>query len=206
MPLIGLTGSIGSGKTAAAEYLRSLGAFIIDADIISREVTEPGTEGARKIAERFGKKVFFSDGSLNRKKLAQIVFTDKDRLKALNDILHPIIIKEMFRQAEERLKQFQDCTIVLVAPLLIETGMHKKVDRVWLITAGDETRIARVMRRDGCTREQVKKRLASQMRDEDKVQLAHVVVKNDGDMERLYEQLRNALREMREDLNDKEKV
>lgn len=192
MPLIGLTGSIGSGKTAAAEYLRSLGAYIIDADIVAREAVQPGTEGARRIMEHFGGEAFSEDGTLDRKKLADIVFTDENKRKALNDILHPVIIEEMFRRAEERLKKFPGSTVILAAPLLIETGMYNKVDQVWLITAGDETRIARIMRRDGCTREQAQNRLASQMRDDEKRPFAHNVICNDGKIEQLYEKLRSA--------------
>jgi dephospho-CoA kinase len=196
MPLIGLTGSIGSGKTAAAEYLRSLGAYIIDADIEAREAVLPGTEGARRITERFGCEVFHSDGTLDRKKLADVVFSNGNGRKALNDILHPIIIERMFRQAEERLRKFPGSTVILVAPLLIETGMHDKVDRVWLITADDKTRIGRIMRRDGCSREQALKRLASQMPDEEKRQFAHTVITNGGNIDQLHNELRRAFCEL----------
>jgi dephospho-CoA kinase len=192
MPLIGLTGSIGSGKTAAAEYLQSLGAYIIDADITAREAVRPGTEGARRIREHFGGEVFRDDGTLDRKKLADTVFKDENKRKALNDILHPVIIEDMFRRAEERLKEFPGSTVILAAPLLIETGMHNKVDKVWLITAGDETRIERIMRRDGCSREQAENRLASQMRDDEKRLYANTVICNDGEIEQLYEKLRSA--------------
>jgi dephospho-CoA kinase len=102
----------------------------------------------------------------------------------------------MFRQAEERSRKLPGSTVVLVAPLLIETGMHEKVDRVWLVTADDETRIGRIMRRDGCAREQAQKRLATQMPDEEKRPFAHTVITNDGNIEQLHNELRRAFCEL----------
>lgn len=192
MPLIGLTGSIGSGKSTASRYLAGLGAVIIDADLISREAVKPGAESSKRIEERFGRDVFFKDGALNRKMLADMIFADENKRKALNDILHPVIADEMFKRAEEQIKKRPDSVVVLVAPLLIETGMHKKVDSVWLITADNDAVISRIMERDGCTRAQAQRRLASQMPESEKRLHSDVIFENDKGIGDLHLKLKSA--------------
>lgn len=189
MFVIGLTGNIASGKSAVSEILRALGAVIIDADKVAREVVEPGTPGWQKIVDCFGRDVLRPDGALDRAELGRRVFADPVELKKLNAITHPLII-EMIQAKLARLAVSGDVkTAVLDAPLLIEIGLHSTVDELWVVTVDPETRIKRVMERDNLPREASQARIAAQMPQEEKIRLADVIIENNG----TFEQLRAAV-------------
>ena len=184
--LIGLTGSIGAGKSTVAARLRTLGAYVIDADEVAREVSSRGSEALREIVSAFGAGVLGTDGELERKKLAAVVFADEGKRLALNAILHPRILNAMRERAAHAFAAEKNAVVVYDMPLLIETGEHTHVDSVWLVVAGDEKRIARVTARDACTRVEALHRMAAQMPQEEKRAYAHEIIDNSGDINALY--------------------
>ncbi len=183
MTVIGLTGSIASGKSLVAEVLKEKGAVLIDADVVAREVVEPGTEGWNKLRTEFGDAVLNPDGTVNRKALGNMVFASPGLLKKLNNIVHPIIEKEvigkinLFRAGSVNGNE----VMVIDAPLLIEAGMHRLVDEVWVVDIPHEVRVRRLMERDRLTREQALGRIKSQMPAEEKKKYAGIVIDNSGD-------------------------
>ena len=193
--LIGLTGSIGAGKSTVAARLKALGAYVIDADEIAREVSSYGSEGLTAIVSGFGEGVLQVNGTLDRKKLAAIVFAEDEKRLALNAILHPRILNAMRERAAGVLAADKNAVVVYDMRLLIETGEYMHVDSVWLVIACDETRIARVMARDACTKEEALRRIAAQMPQEEKRAYAHEIIDNSGDLNALYARV-DALYEM----------
>lgn len=182
---IGLTGGIAAGKSLVSDMLAQLGAWILDADAISREVVEPGTAGLKAVAEEFGEGILHPDGSLNRAALGAEVFADEKKRERLNSILHPIIKAEMLSRGEEIEWQHPDDMIVFDVPLLIESGWQDVAEEVWLVTAPLEQRIKRIALRDGLDREQAVQRIASQMPDEEKAKYANIIINNGGSIQEL---------------------
>lgn len=182
---IGLTGGIAAGKSLVSDTLAELGAWILDADAISREVVEPGTAGLKAVAEEFGEGVLHPDGSLNRAALGAEVFADEKKRERLNAILHPIIKAEMLSRGEEIERQHPGDMIVFDVPLLIESGWQDVAEEVWLVTAPLEQRIKRIALRDGLDREQAVQRIASQMPDEEKAKYANIIINNGGSIQEL---------------------
>ena len=188
MRVIGLTGGIGTGKSTASEYLRKQGFSIIDADRISREIVEPGTLLLKELEKNFGSGIIKDDGTLDRKALAAIVFSDKEKKSRLDGLMHGHILDEIERKISES-QSGEGRGIIVDAPLLFETGLEKKCDQVWLITADEKLRILRVCERDGMDPEEVRARIQNQMADEEKKESAHRIVDNSGSKEALLAQL-----------------
>ncbi|MBO4563751.1 MAG: dephospho-CoA kinase [Clostridia bacterium] len=182
--MIGLTGGIASGKSTVTEMLASKGAFIADADAVSREVMEL-PEVLCAVREAFGADVFREDGSLDRRALAARAFKDECSAALLNSITHPAIINRLRELAAEAEASGEYPLVFVDAPLLIESGFHTLCDRVWLVTAKDETRIARIMLRDGLTYDEAALRIARQMPEEEKRRYATTVIENDGSFDEL---------------------
>lgn len=174
--ILGLTGGAGCGKTTAAAHLSSLGARVVDADAISRQITAPGGAALPAIREAFGGEVFGEDGALNRRALGDIVFADERRRRALEAIIHPAVQREMLRQVDQAALEGVRVA-VLDVPLLYETGMDALCDEVWVMAVDAETQALRLMSRDRLTRAQADARIASQMPLEDKIARAAQVVK-----------------------------
>ncbi len=179
--LIGITGGIGSGKSAVTEYLRSRGEVVICADETAKEVVQPGQPGAAALRENFGDDYFLPNGELDRRKLALYVFADQEQVAILNSLLHPVIISAMFEKAGQYTGR-----VFLDAALLIQTGINEKMNYVWLVVADLETRISRVMQRDYASRDEVLRRTQSQMSDEDMKRYADEVIENNGSIEELH--------------------
>ena len=188
MRVIGLTGGIGTGKSTASEYLRKQGFSIIDADRISREIVEPGTLLLKELEKNFGSGIIKDDGTLDRKALAAIVFSDKEKKSRLDGLMYGHILDEIERKISES-QSGEGRGIIVDAPLLFETGLEKKCDQVWLITADEKLRILRVCERDGMDPEEVRARIQNQMADEEKKERAHRIVDNSGSKEALLAQL-----------------
>lgn len=188
MRVIGLTGGIGTGKSTASEYLRKQGFSIIDADRISREIVEPGTLLLKELEKNFGSGIIKDDGTLDRKALAAIVFSDKEKKSRLDGLMHGHILDEIERKISES-QSGEGRGIIVDAPLLFETGLEKKCDQIWLITADEKLRILRVCERDGMDPEEVRARIQNQMADEEKKERAHRIVDNSGSKEALLAQL-----------------
>jgi len=190
---IGITGGIGAGKSAVTARLRELGAAVIDADEAARAVVEPGTEGLRQIAARFGSGVIGAGGALNRPALAAVVFGDEEARAALNGIVHPLVREWML--AEEKRLLDETKLIFWDVPLLIEAGMAEWMDRVWLVCAPKEERIRRIMARDGATEEAARRRVESQMPEAEKRRFADEILENTGALSALYARVNALYRE-----------
>jgi dephospho-CoA kinase len=188
MRIIGLTGGIASGKTSVAALLERLGAAVVDADILSREVVEPGEEALRAIVAAFGAKVLSDDGSLNRSALGEIVFADPAARRTLEAITHPAIRARADRKLAE-LRAQGVRTVFYVAPLLIEAGNADRVDEIWVVYLDRESQLARLMARDALGREAAEQRIASQMPMEEKKLLGRVVIDNRGTRQELEAQV-----------------
>lgn len=189
--VIGLTGGIASGKSEAASILKELGAFVVDADKIAREVVL-----LPEIHEQLKKEwpLAFEHETLERKKLAQIIFASKDEREKLNRILHPIIIQ----RALEEIRNSPKHVCVLVAPLLVEAGLHHVVDEVWAIHAPKETQIERLVKRDGISKEEALRMIESQLPSEEKSAFAHRVFNNSESTEALQTQLKKEWDDLKE--------
>jgi dephospho-CoA kinase len=185
MRFVGLTGGIGSGKSTVAEMLRARGAVVIDSDVLAREVVEPGTPGFDAVRTAFGSDVV-SEGRLDRTTLAAIVFADPDRRAVLEAIVHP----EVARRAAEIVAAHAgtDAVVVLDSPLLIETGRHRDVELVIVVSAEPETQIGRLVAR-GMDEADARARLAAQMPLAEKAEVADVVLDNEGSLEDLEGQV-----------------
>ena len=189
MKVIGLTGGTGSGKSTVAAYLEKKGCIIIDADKISRDLTKPGGEALEPIRRRFGADVFFEDGSLDRKKLGGIVFSDDAKLRSLEEITTDIVIKKILEKVEHLKKNGFNGTVILDAPLLFECGMKDCTDENWLVTCDLENRIQRLIDRDGISRQSILDRMANQLSDEQKRMMADRVIENYGSLTELYSRI-----------------
>ena len=189
MKVIGLTGGTGSGKSTVAAYLEKKGCIIIDADKISRDLTKPGGEALEPIRRRFGADVFFEDGSLDRKKLGGIVFSDDAKLRSLEEITTDIVIKKILEKVEHLKKNGFNGTVILDAPLLFECGMKDCTDENWLVTCDLENRIQRLIDRDGISRKSILDRMANQLSDEQKRMMADRVIENSGSLTELYSRI-----------------
>lgn len=185
MFVVGLTGGIGSGKSAATDFLAHQGITIVDADLASRVVVEPGQPALLRIAEYFGQHVIADDGSLDRRTLRDIVFADPDALKTLEGITHPAIGDELRRQ----IAASQSPYTVLVSPLLLETSQKALVDRILVIDASAELQVERTMARDQVPEAQVAAIMKAQLARTTRLDQADDVVENHGSLEALHEQL-----------------
>jgi len=188
---IGLTGSIASGKSTVSKFLRELGAIVIDADKVAKEIVKPGTPALKEIVECFGKDVLNKAGSLNRKKLARIVFSDSAKLKMLNEITHPRIVEKIKNTITCLEKKDKTRIIVIDAPLLIETGLDKLVDEVWVVYVTPKTQIERLLQREkDMTHEEALKRINSQMSTVEKIKYADRVIYNNGSISETKNQVK----------------
>lgn len=185
MLVVGLTGGIGSGKTAASEHFKSLGITIVDADEVSRQVVEPGTPALSQIAEHFGERVLNTDQSLDRRALRDIVFNHPDEKKWLEQLLHPLIGMETFRQ----LQASQSAYTIFVSPLLIEIGQDKMTQRILVVDAPESEQVSRTIKRDDTDAESVKSIMQSQASRALRLEKADDVLLNDGSLENLKEKV-----------------
>lgn len=191
MLVIGLTGGIASGKSTVSKELRELGLPVFDADESSRLAVKKGSRGLKLVVEAFGEAYLTEDGEMNRPKIAELVFKDKEALHTLEAIIHKVV----WQEAEEFLAANNDKkAVVLDVPLLIECGWHMKVDQVWLVAVNRETQIVRAMARSGMTREEVVARIKAQMSLEEKVTYADFVIDNSGDLEKTLKLVRTKVK------------
>ena len=165
---IGLTGGIGSGKSTAAQRFGELGAQVYHADEISRLALNPGAVCYDRVVDAFGEDILQPDGTIDRKRLGAIVFGSDEKRKLLNDIIHPYVIDELLSRAEHDFVANHNRVVVFEVPLLFESGMDTLMDYCVVVICDQETRIQRVMERDGLLREQVEARMRAQMPEEEK--------------------------------------
>ncbi|MDR1572065.1 MAG: dephospho-CoA kinase [Clostridiales Family XIII bacterium] len=197
MKVIGLTGGIGSGKSAVSAYLEKKGYPVIDADLAAREAVQPGSDGLAALVGHFGDGILRPDGSLDRKWLGEVVFSDEGSRLDLNRILHGRIAERMDDLLRDSLAAGAG-VVFLAAPLLIEAGIHERVDSVWLVEADERERVRRIRARDGISAEDAMKRIAAQMGSEEKRAFADVIIDNSGSLENLYRRIDGLLEDMGE--------
>lgn len=183
--IVGLTGGIGSGKTAASDWFKAQGIVIVDADLVSRQVVEPGTPALAAIAARFGTDVIQPDGTLDRAALRRIVFEHPEERRWLEQLTHPLIAQEILRQLAAATSPYA----ILVSPLLFETGQKSFVKRTLLIDVPEEHQLARTAARDKVGEAQVRAIMAAQMSREERRARADDIVVNEGTLAELHQRL-----------------
>lgn len=183
--IVGLTGGIGSGKTAASNWFCAQGISIVDADVVSRQVVEPGTAALAAIRDHFGADVMLGDGSLDRAALRVKVFNNADERRWLEQLLHPLIAQEILRQLQQATSPYA----MLVSPLLFETGQKNFVARTLLIDVPEAVQLARTAERDKVRESQVQAIIAAQMSRENRIAKADDIAVNDSSLSALHEKL-----------------
>ncbi|WP_193039018.1 dephospho-CoA kinase [Pseudoalteromonas nigrifaciens] len=173
--VLGLTGGIGCGKTAVSNMLEALDICVVDADIIARQVVEPGSEGLKAIVAHFGADILLADGNLNRSALRELVFSNTEYKNWLNALLHPLIRQQIITDLNNATSPY----VVLVAPLLFENGLDKYCNRTLLIDVPKNVQIERTVKRDNISLKQVNSIIAAQMSREQKQQQADDILNND---------------------------
>lgn len=189
MKVIGLTGGIASGKSTVSSILEELGAAVIDVDLVSRAVVSQGEIAYTKIIENFGKDILLADGNINRKKLGNIVFSDHQKLLLLNQITHPEIIKKVKEKIAFYSKE-QKKAVIVDAAILIEMGLYKHVDFIWLVVVDKETQLMRLIERDKLSRNDAQNRINAQITDEQRMEYADVVIDNTQPLNKVREKVR----------------
>lgn len=184
MIIIGLTGSLGTGKTEVSHTMAELGAAVINADSLGHELFLPGNPTYTEVVNAFGKSILKPNGEIDRSQLARVVFTDPTALKRLNRIMHPRI-RELVRQKIEGYKQSGAKVIVLEAALLLEAGWKPMLDRIWVTTAPESIIAARLQKSRGLGQDQVLARLKTQIPQNEKIKRADVVINTNVPLEEL---------------------
>lgn len=185
MWVVGLTGGIGSGKTAASNAFAQLGVAVVDADVVARIVVEPGTEALSAIAGHFGADVLLSDGNLNRPAMRQKIFANADEKQWLESLLHPLIAKEIKRQLATARSPYA----ILVSPLLLEIDQANVCDRILVVDVNEETQVARTIARDGNDEDQVRRIIAAQSNRQKRLDNADDVIDNSTNLTDLQAQV-----------------
>jgi dephospho-CoA kinase len=198
MTIIGLTGGIGSGKSTVARFLAELGAAVIDADRIGHELYKPGTEVWQEVVAAFGRDIVASDGTIDRARLGEIVFSNEKARKRLNRIMHPKIHEAI----TNRIKQYKEKggkVVVLEAPLLLEAGWSSLVDEVWATTASEATVIRRLRERAGLSESEVRARIRSQLPAEESTRQADVVIDTECSLDELKAKVHELWQKLQEE-------
>ena len=180
--VVGITGGIGSGKSAVTDYLETKGITVVDADKVARVVVEPGTSGLAAIAEHFGSDILLPDGSLDRAALRKVVFDNADERKVLEGITHPRIREEIARQLSEATSPY----VVLASPLLLESGQNSFANYVVVVDVPESVQLSRTMARDDNSEQLVKSIMAAQLDRETRLSRADTSISNDGSLDELY--------------------
>ncbi|MFY9225007.1 MAG: dephospho-CoA kinase [Blastocatellia bacterium] len=194
---VGLTGGIGTGKSHVAKIFIELGCYVFDADKIARQVVEPGEVGFEKVVAEFGEEILAEDGTIDRAKLGQIVFSSPEKREKLNQTLHPIIIAKQDSLISETINQNPNAIVIIDAALMIETGSYKRFDKLIVVYCNKESQIERVMKRNNLSRSEVESRINSQMPSDEKRKYADIEIDTSGTFEEtekkiiyVYEQLK----------------
>ena len=199
MFIVGLTGGIASGKSLVARVFKDLGAHVIDADRIVHDLLEPEQPACREVLDHFGKDIQLPNGGIDRRKLGEIVFNDPEKRAWLNSCLHPKVFHVYTTQVQHLQHRQPDAIVIFNAALLIETGYHRKMDRLVVIYADREQQIRRLFLRDKFTREQAVARIMSQMPLAEKRAHADYVIDNTGSREDTEIQAREVFQKLKQD-------
>lgn len=189
-PVVAITGGIGSGKSIVAKLFESWGAVVVDADLLAREVVAPGSQGLSRLTAQFSENLVLPDGSLNRPLLASMIFSDPKKKKIVEATLHPLI-RELWLARLHSLRDSSASMIVYVVPLFFESSSPmNEIERVILISAPENTRIQRIMNRDGFSRETAELRIKAQLPDTEKIPKSDFVITNDATIENVTKRAR----------------
>ncbi len=198
--IVGLTGGIATGKSLVSNELKRLGAHIIDADLIAREIVEPGKPAYKELIEAFGEGILNEDKTLDRRALGRMVFSDREKLKKINNITHPKILKRIEEEIAKINSGGKDAVIVVDAAVLIEAGAHKSVDKVIVVYAGEDRQIERIKKRDSLSENEARCRINSQIPLKEKLRYADYVIYNDDTVEEVVkkaQELYNSLKTLK---------
>ena len=197
MLIVGLTGGVASGKTTVSKVLKEEGAYIIDADQIARELVQPHQPAWNELRRAFGQEILQEDGSIHRKKLANRIFADPKQRERLNQILHPRIKEEMDRRVKEIAQKDSEAIVVIDAPLLIELGVHREMDKLIVVISTQTQQIERLEDRDGTRPEEALRILSSQMPLEEKLKFADFVIQNEGSLQKMKKRAKEVFKELK---------
>ncbi len=197
MLVVGLTGGVASGKTTVSTCLSAEGAYIIDADRIARELVQPFTPAWDELIKVFGKEILENDGSIHRKKLGAIVFSDPRKRNLLNQILHPRMKEEIRRRRETIGRKDPEAVIVIDGALLVELGEHREMDKLIVVTSTETQQIERLKQREGISEEEARKIVSSQMPAAEKVKVADFVIPNERTLEETRRVVKKVFRELK---------
>lgn len=197
MLLVGLTGGVATGKSTVAQMFKRFGAVVIDADQLARDMVQPDRPAWRAIVRSFGKGVLNPDRTIDRHALGAIVFHDKSKLRRLERIIHPRVARERARLARQAARKDPRTVVVYDVPLLFEAGVDKRVDKIIVVTADQETQIARLKKRNSLSRSQALRRIRSQMPLARKIRRADVVLDGTRSRSSLRAQVRKLYRSLR---------
>lgn len=185
---IGLTGSVATGKSTVSNMIQQAGIPLVDADIAARKVVEPGTEGLKEIVAYFGGEILLADGTLDRAKLGEIIFKDKEKREKLNEITHPRV-KDYMLEARERFFRAGEELVFFDIPLLFESHLESLVDQIVVVWTTPETELKRLMERNNLTKEDALRRIESQMGIDEKARKADFVIDNNESLEKTQKQV-----------------
>ncbi|ECC2089322.1 dephospho-CoA kinase [Listeria monocytogenes] len=185
---IGLTGSVATGKSTVSNMIQQAGIPLVDADIAARKVVERGTEGLKEIIAYFGEEILLADGTLNRAKLGEIIFKDKEKREKLNEITHPRV-KDYMLEARERFFEAGEELVFFDIPLLFESHLESLVDKIVVVWTTPETELKRLMERNNLTKEDALRRIESQMGIDEKARKADFVIDNNESLEKTQKQV-----------------
>lgn len=195
---VGLTGSIAVGKSHVCEVFRELGCHVLDADRTAREVVERGTPGLERIVSEFGPEILTKNGELDRPKMASIVFADEEKRLQLNSIVHPLVFEAQNKWLATREAEDPDGIAIVDAALMIESGGYKRFEKLIVVWCEAEIQLQRLRRRDGLSEEEARKRVRSQMPQEEKKKYADLLIDTSGSYEATRIQCERVHRELRE--------
>jgi len=204
MLIVGLTGGIASGKSLVTRVLRDLGAHIIDADKIVHNLLAPGQDACREVVGHFGNEIQLPDGSIDRRKLGDIIFNNPEERSWLNQCIHPRVFKAYQTQVHYLRERQPEAIVVMDAALLIETGYHKHMDRLIVVYADRKDQMKRLMERDRFTLEQALARISSQMPLDEKRKYADFVIENTGTREVTEQQTREVFAKLKAEAGRRE--
>ena len=193
---VGLTGGIASGKSTVSRSFARLGAQILDADEVAREVVLPGKPAWTKLREAFGSEFFHADGRLNRSKLRQLIFADPEQRSRLNAIVHPEVMREIDLKSGQLTASVKDALVLVDVPLLLEVGVAHRFDKVIVVYASESVQIERLMQRDGISEEEARQALRAQIPLSRKLEQADYVIDNSGSPEETRMQVEKVWQEL----------
>ena len=197
MLVVGLTGGVASGKTTVSQILQQEGAYLIDADRIARELVQPHTPTWSELIRAFGKEILEKDDLINRKALAAGVFSNPQKRRQLEEILHPQISKEIDRRIEEIRKKDPEAVVVVDAALLVETGSYQRMDKLIVVTATEAQQMERLGKRTGAEQKEAQGIISSQMPLAEKLKVADFIIRNEGALEETIQRAKEIFQELK---------